>query len=78
MNRNRLQQLQVQYFNFCLELIGKIPFENINADELMQRAFLLRDNLEKEIIKSEMNCKNVCLEKIELEVQKLKQKAKIQ
>lgn len=69
---DRITKVQQQYFDFCTELIKKIPFENINPDQLMQKAFLLRDNLEKEIIQSEMNYKNNCLEEIKSEIQKLK------
>jgi hypothetical protein len=71
MENNSLQQLQQQYFSFCTELIRNLPFENINADKLLQKAFFLRDNLEKEILLSQMDCKNNCLKKIVSEIQKL-------
>lgn len=65
-------KLQQQYFDFCTELIKKIPPETTNTDELMMKAFGYRDELEKEIIQNEIYCKNEAIKEIEKEIDQLK------
>ena len=72
-NNNSLNQLQQQYFDFCTQLIRKIPFEQANPEVLLDKAFFLRDNLDRAITLAEMNHKNECLEKINSIIQKLEQ-----
>ncbi len=68
---NRIETLQ-QYFDFCTELIKKIPPETTNTDALMVQAFGYRDELEKVIIQKEIDCKNEALREIEKEIGELK------
>jgi hypothetical protein len=70
---SRILKLQQQYFDFCTELIKKIPPESINTDALMMQAFGYRDELEKEIIQNEIDCKHEALREIENEIDQLKQ-----
>ncbi len=72
MTNNRIVKLQQQYFDFCTELIKKIPPETTNTDALMMKAFVYRDELEKEIIQNEMDCKNEAIKEIEKEICQLK------
>ncbi len=69
---NRIAKLQQQYFDFCTELIKKIPPETNDTDWLMMKAFGYRDELEKEIIQSEIDCKHEALREIEKEIEQLK------
>lgn len=73
MTNSRILKLQQQYFDFCTELIKKIPPETVNVDALMMKAFGYRDELEKEIIQSEIECKHEALKEIEHEINQLKQ-----
>jgi hypothetical protein len=69
---NRISAVQQEYFDFCTELIKKIPYENANPDLLMMKAFSFRDALEKEIIQNEIECKNEAIREIEKEIDELK------
>jgi hypothetical protein len=69
---SRIVELQQEYFDFCTELIKKIPPENANPDVLMMKAFRYRDDLEREIIQNEMACKNEAIKEIEKEIDQLK------
>ena len=69
---NRIVKLQQQYFDFCTELIKKLPHDTVDTDALMMKAFGYRDELEKEIIHKEMNCKNEAIREIEREIEQLK------
>jgi hypothetical protein len=72
MTANRIVELQQEYFDFCTELIKKIPPEKANQDALMMKAFRYRDDLEKEIIQNEIACKNEAIKEIEKEIDQLK------
>jgi hypothetical protein len=71
-SNNRIVELQQEYFDFCTELIKKIPHEKANPDTLMTKAFKYRDDLEKEIIQNEIACKNEAIKEIEKEIDQLK------
>ena len=69
---NRVKELQQKYFDFCTDLIKLIPYENANPDSLMTQAFTFRDELEKEIIQNEIECKHEAIKEIEKEIHQLK------
>ena len=69
---NQIKEIQQKYFDFCTSLIKKIPQELVNQDALMTQAFTFRDELEKAVIQSEIDCKNKGIVEIEKEIELLK------
>jgi hypothetical protein len=68
----RLEELQRQYFDFCTGLIKSISPENCDQDLLMTKAFNLQHELEKEIIRNQINHKIRSLQEVEEEIGLLK------
>lgn len=69
---NRLKELQREYFDFCTELIKNIPPEKVDQDLLMTKAFGFQHELEKEIIKNQIQHKTISLKEVEQEIGLLK------
>lgn len=69
---NQIKEIQQKYFDFCTNLIKKIPQELVNQDALMSQAFGFRDELERAVIQNEIDCKNNAILEIEKEIDLLK------
>ncbi|HVD99283.1 MAG TPA: hypothetical protein VNB90_13835 [Cytophagaceae bacterium] len=72
MTDDRINKILQRYFDFCTNLIKRIPPETIDADALMMQAFGYRDELEREIIQNEISCKHKAIKEIEKEINQLK------
>jgi hypothetical protein len=73
-SESKIVEVQKRYFDFCISLIKKIPQEIGMGDDLMLEAFLLRDEMEKEIVQSLIELKNDKLTCIEQQINVLKTK----
>jgi hypothetical protein len=68
---HKLNHLLEQYHLFCIALIQQIPSDMITDDELLQKAFRFRDDLEALVLQAQINYKNGCIDYFEKEIDTL-------
>ncbi len=70
--KNRLEKIQEEYFEFCIGLLQLVPNELVVEGEFAVKAYWYRDELKKEIAKHFENCNCDTIKVIEGEIEKLK------
>ncbi len=69
---NRIEEIQEEYFEFCLTLLQKLPVEKIDEDRLASKAYQYRDQLNKAIKQNNKDFSNPTLEEINVKIKELK------
>jgi hypothetical protein len=72
MEEDKLNLLLDGYHNFCMELIKRIPPENMHGDEFIQKALRYRYKMESYIMELEIKVKKAGKNYISKEIENLK------
>jgi hypothetical protein len=73
--KEQISKIQEEYFEFCIELLQKIPKENIpDLEQLSKEAYRFKNELKEEILKHHKNFKDENIRDIEEEIIKLREK----
>jgi hypothetical protein len=74
---DRVKEIEEEYFNFCLLLLQKIPYEEEELILLSAKAHFLKNELKKEIVAHLTGCKHEAIAEIENEIEKIRTALKI-
>lgn len=72
MENERLNILLVEYHGFCIDLIKKIPKEEISDESILMQAFEYRDELEKLILELQIKNKDDGIQQYKNEIEQIK------
>jgi hypothetical protein len=68
-----IEKTQQEYFEFCLSLLQKLPFEEVEKNGWVEKAYSIRDQLRKAIIDHRYDSTRVEIVKsTENEIEKLR------
>ena len=67
-----IENIQQDYFEFCLSLLQKLPFEEVEKNGWVEKAYSIRDQLRKAIIEHLYYSRVEIVKSTEDEIEKLR------
>jgi hypothetical protein len=73
--KEQINKIQEEYFEFCMQLLQKIPKENsTDLEQLEKRIYLFKIKLREDILKHFKNFKDESIRNLEEEIIELREK----